>query len=114
MNYNLLYRRETTADLHNQLLALQARYDKRNEAAKKLIKKHKTLVAKLEKLEWVATALSSVYALSIEDSGTAIAFQRQLFSDEELDLKTALAFVQEVKRHFDQTNKLYEALNDDV
>lgn len=113
MSYNLLARRDSAAHLHNQLLELQARYDRKNDACQKLIKKHKALVVKLEKLEWVATALSSVYALSIEDSGTAIAFQRQLFSDEELDLKTALAFVRDVKRHFDQTNNLYEELTND-
>lgn len=111
--YNLLQRRDSAAHLHTKVMELEAKLDNQRDASRKLVKRHKTLVAKIEKLEWVASVLSTVYSLSMEDSGTAVAFQRHLFSDEELDLHTAVQFIQEVKRHLKQTDPHIEALTDD-
>ena len=94
-------------------LRLEAKYERQNKASEQLVKKHKTLQKKVDKLELVAQVLSTVDALQTEDSGVAIAFQKHLFSDDELDLMTAVKFVDEVKKHLALSQKHAEVLIDD-
>jgi hypothetical protein len=100
-----------SAALHEEILELRFKLEKQKENSQKLLRKQQTLVNKIEKLEWISHTLSTVYSLTSENSAAAIAFQRHLFSDEELDLATAVAFVDSVKRYLDQTQKHAKAIS---
>jgi len=98
------------ADLYTRVLELQHKLDTQRTKIMKVEKNHKSLRKHYKTMESLNELTELIESFKHENNSASIRIQHYLLRDNEIDMISAINFIQALKRLADNTNELIEDL----